>query len=197
MSDRPTTGRFYRKSTLFEISILKNIRGGADEPEAHIAPAGLASRKSLAVQQHHFVLGPVLHRVLDLIDTGFTNGFTRCISWPRSVGTDVPGAVLTSATFISCAESLCGGSTVETFRQCSRISDAIRVKHLGNRPFFSVVYTSDCSLSHLLPATLKSSSSWTVPAERTSSNRTPSPHWEQGGSGSPLNRVTMCSGRCS
>ncbi len=60
----------------FEICILKDIGRGANQAEAHLGGAGVASREGVAVEHYNFVSATVRAIVDDLINPGFAYSFT-------------------------------------------------------------------------------------------------------------------------
>ena len=55
----------------FEIGVLENIGGGADQAETHAGIAGLASRENIARKHYYIMRGTVFTIVGNFIDSGF------------------------------------------------------------------------------------------------------------------------------
>src|SRR5947209_19505525 len=60
----------------FEVLILKNIGGGADQAEADAHLTGVTGREGITAQHHYFMRIAVRAIVYHLINTCFFHGFT-------------------------------------------------------------------------------------------------------------------------
>ncbi len=77
----------------FKVLILKDVGGGTDESEAYLRGTSFAGRKSIAVEQHHFVFGTVLAAMVDLVDSCFPDGFSREEEFSAGERADVRAAM--------------------------------------------------------------------------------------------------------
>src|SRR5438270_4434159 len=75
------------KLGLAKILVLENVRRGPDQAEAHQFLAGIARRKGIAVQHHHFMRN-AMGVIMDyLVNPGLPHGLSRAEQIGRTVGT--------------------------------------------------------------------------------------------------------------
>ena len=88
---------------LFEVAVLEDVRGGADEAKANIFVTGIAEREQSSLEHYDFMCAAVVASMDDLVNAGFADrlaGAELGAVRPRTMAVITLGRAVNGADFV-------------------------------------------------------------------------------------------------